>query len=82
MFKRFTAPLIDTPFIIYCDDYSDKKVRKHKFAEVQFSGDFAKGICGEYNFNNVFPLESIVKITYTYYDWLKKKRVNQIIYKR
>lgn len=82
MFKRFTATEISRPFTVYCDDYTDGKVRKQQFVEVQFSGEYCKMFCGEFNDDDLAPLESIVKITYTYYDWLKKRKVNQIIYKR
>ena len=82
MFRRFTYPDIFRPFTLYCDDYHDGKTRAKKFVEIQFSGMWANCFSGEDNRDNFFPLESVVKITYTYYDWLKKKRVNQTIYKR
>lgn len=83
MFRRFTAKEIERPFTAYCDCYPDKKVRKSSYTEIQFSGIWANCFGGEHNWNDEsFELSGIVKITYTYYDWLKKRKVNQIIYKR
>lgn len=82
MFRRFTATEIFRPFTVYCDDYTDGKTRKKQFVEVQFSGMWANCFCGENNYDDYCPIDKVVKITYTYYDWLKKKKVNQIIYKR
>lgn len=82
MFRRFVAPEIDKPFTLYCDDYSDGYVRKEQFQEIQFSGNWANCFSGERNQDDFCPLESVVKITYTYYDWMKKRKINQIIYKR
>ncbi len=82
MFRRFTYTEISRPFTLYCDDYHDGEIRAKKFVEIQFSGMWANCFSGEDNRDDFCPLESVVKITYTYYDWLKKKKVNQIIYKR
>lgn len=82
MFRRFTATEISRPFTVYCDDYSNGYVSKEQFAEVQFSGDWANCFCGDKCRNEYHPLKSIVKITYTYYDWLKKRKINQVVYKR
>lgn len=81
MYKRFTAPVIERPFTFYCDDYADGKVRTQTFQEVQLSKEWAKcfndGDCEE-----ICLTSTVVKITYTYYDWFKKRKINQVIYKR
>lgn len=82
MFKRFTAPEIDRPFTVYCDDYTDGSIHKKSFTEIQFSGEWCNCFYNNNCQNEIFPLESIVKIVYTYYDWLKKRKVNQVVYKR
>lgn len=82
MFRKFTAPEISRPFTVYCDDYSDGITRKHEFTAVQFSGKWANCFSGKDNRDDFYPLETVVKITYTYYDWVNKKKVNQVVYKR
>lgn len=82
MFRRFVAQEIDRPFTVYCDDYTDGYVSSEQFVEVQFSGEWCNCFCGKGCRDTTAPLKTIVKITYTYYDWLKKKRVNQVVYKR
>lgn len=83
MYRRFTYSEIDRPFKIYLDS-SHKPIRSLKFTEIRFSGEFADCFGGEgrYDETHHFYLNEVVKITYTYYDWLKKKKVNQIIYKK
>lgn len=82
MFRKFTYTDIRRPFTLYCDDYTDGIIRKHRFEMIHFSGEWANCFSGADNRDDFFILKSVVKITYTYYDWLKKKKVNQIIYKR
>lgn len=82
MYKKFVAPIIDEPFTIYCDDYSDKKVRKQCVDKIVFTGEWAYYYHNELGYDSYSPLMSIVKVTYTYYDWMKKRKITQIIYKR
>lgn len=84
MYRRFTFCEIDRPFKIYIKDLPNKPIHSLKFSEIRFSGEFADCFGGEgkYNETHHFYLNEVVKITYTYYDWLAKKKVNQIIYKK
>lgn len=82
MYRRFTKHEIDMPFTVYLD-LSHKPIRSLKFTEIKFSGEFADCFGGEkYNETHHFYLNEVIKITYTYYDYLKRKKVNQIIYKK
>ena len=65
MYKKFVAPIIDEPFTIYCDDYSDKKVRKQCVDKIVFTGEWAYYYHNELGYDSYSPLTSIVKVTYT-----------------
>ena len=82
MYRKFIAPEINRPFTLYFRSYREK-IRGLKFTEIKFSGEFADCFGGEGIYGNThhFFLDEVVKITYTYYDWLKKRKVNQVIYK-
>jgi hypothetical protein len=82
MYRRFIAPEIDRPFTIFVREHKTPLISR-KFCEIKFSGMFADCFGGERNFNDEhYELNDVVKITYTYYDWMKKRKINQIIYKK